>query len=97
MYIESHLEEIAIVGFIGRLASPEYFFHGTKKDTFSSKELKRFVEFMKETPVEVPYNTYWEFAVSMWNVNNSSEKIKGVLMPDYAQLNKHIEKKGKSL
>lgn len=75
-----------------------YFLHGNIQDTLSQKECKAFNRFMHEEMHSRTFNgTMYEFAVDMWNKNNSHVNIDvkydtndKPIIPDYTtiELNK---------
>lgn len=76
-----------------QLKTNTYFLHNGYTDTFNISQKKAFAQFMKSKPQNKRYATYYEFAVDMWNANNSVENVefkyddKGdVIIPDYTQL-----------
>ena len=68
-----------------KIETAEYFHHTGKEDVLNSKQRKRFVDFLNSlTPLE---NTYWEFLLLTWNINNSNRKVSiSQKMPDYTNL-----------
>jgi hypothetical protein len=75
-----------------RLDKPEYFLHGHYRDKLNSSQKKALNEFMRDTPKTNKYDTNYELAVDMWNLNNSSTSIApeqdngNIVIPDYTKL-----------
>ena len=71
-----------------KLESAEYFPHGGKHtDKFNSKQRKDFNTFMSSKPGNNRYKTYYEYACSMWNDNNSKYVIdESNAQPNYTNL-----------
>lgn len=69
-----------------KIENATYFHHTGKEDVLNSKQRKRLVDFLNSmTPLE---NTYWEFLLLTWNINNSNRKVNiNQKMPDYTNLN----------
>lgn len=80
------------------LGNNRYFLHGGIKDILNKKQCKSFNNFMHEEIHTRTYNgTMYEFAVDMWNKNNSNVNIDikydmedKPIIPDYTtiELNK---------
>lgn len=76
-----------------RLDKPEYFLHGHYTDKMNHKQRKVFADFMRAKPIKAHFNTNYEFAVEMWNTNNSSTDVTeqydangNIIIPDYENL-----------
>ena len=70
-----------------RYDCPEYFHHSGKEDTLNSREKKSLDAFFKEPSRNKRFSTNWEYALSMWNDNNSSMNIpEDLKQPDYTRL-----------
>ena len=72
------------------LNTNRYFLHGGYDGTFSSKERKAFAEFMEAPCKNKRYDTNFEYAVDMWNDNNSTATVQiirnkdgKVIIPNY--------------
>lgn len=64
--------------------------HGGYDGTFSSKERKAFAEFMEAPCKNKRYDTNYEYAIDMWNDNNSTATVQivrnkdgKVIIPNY--------------
>ena len=76
-----------------RLDSPNYFSHGHHNDKLNSKQKKLLNDFLHTAPSNGRFSTNYEYAVILWNDNNSKENItikrdsKGnIIIPDYTKL-----------
>ena len=71
-----------------RLDKIGYFCHTGKEDILTPKQKKYLVAFLKEKSKNKRYKTNWEYALSMWNDNNTDkpqvDETSEVL--DYTQL-----------
>lgn len=72
------------------LKRSRYFLHGKYKDVMSGYMAKQFADFMKSQSHNSKYQNNYEYAVDMWNDNNSIEKVipqydsnGRIIMPDY--------------
>lgn len=77
-----------------QLKTNSYFLHGSYTDTLNSKQRKAFAEFMISPSRNKKYATNYEYAVDMWNDNNSNvileleKDVKGnVIIPNYQVIN----------
>ena len=76
-----------------QLETNRYFSHGKHLDTFNNKQCREFNDFMKQ-PCRFPkYRNNYEFAVEMWNANNSDSYVQirenelgEIIMPDYSTI-----------
>ena len=76
-----------------KLETNEYFVHGKHLDTFNSKQCKLFDNFMKQPCRSPKYRNNYEFAVEMWNANNSNsyvqiieDELGNIIQPDYSTI-----------
>lgn len=76
-----------------RLENNQYFSHGTHTDTLNSKQRKLFNSFMNEPHRNVHYRNNYEYAVNLWNDNNSSSYVQikedengNIIVPDYDEI-----------
>ena len=74
-----------------RLETNRYFSHGKHLDTFNAKQCTEFNDFMKQPCRSLKYRNNYEFAVEMWNANNSDSYVQirenelgEIIMPDYS-------------
>ena len=51
----------------------EYFHHTGKEDVLTPNQKKYLVDFLKEECKNKRYRTNWEYALSMWNDNNTDK------------------------
>lgn len=58
-----------------QLEKNAYFLHGKYKDKMNTSQRKSFAEFMESPSKTKRYNTNYEFAIDMWNANNSNVNI----------------------
>lgn len=65
-----------------------------KVNTFDDKQCKEFDEFMKQPHRNIHFRNNYEYAVNLWNDNNSSSYVQiveddngDIIMPDYKRLN----------
>ena len=79
-----------------RLDMNQYFKHGRHRDEFNSNGCKAFDKFMRSQCRDERFQNYYEFAVSMWNANNSHIYIDikkdgdgKVIVPDYTKISKN--------
>lgn len=73
-----------------QLETNRYFTHGRHVDELNSKGCKMFNDFMNQPCRSPKYSNNYEFAVEMWNTNNSSSYVQvkededgNVIVPDY--------------
>lgn len=75
-----------------RLDKADYFLHGHYTDKLNSSQKKALMSFMQDSPKSPRYNTNYDLAVDMWNLNNSNVTITPqqnngtTLIPDYTGL-----------
>ena len=76
-----------------QLKTNKYFLHGPYTDRLNSKQRKAFAEFMTSPSRNKRYSTHYEYAVDMWNDNNSSiilelnKDINGnIIIPNYQNI-----------
>lgn len=78
-----------------RLDINKYFLHGEWRDVFNTKQCKLFNNFMRSYKDTSLGNniTIYEYAVAMWNDNNSKRKLlitkdkdNNIIIPDYSQI-----------
>ena len=76
-----------------RLDKIGYFLHTGKEDILTPKQKKYLVAFLKEECKNKRYKTNWEYALSMWNDNNTDktqvDETSEVL--DYTKLNEQMD------
>ena len=76
-----------------RLDKIGYFLHTGKEDILTPKQKKYLVAFLKEECKNNRYKTNWEYALSMWNDNNTDktqvDETSEVL--DYTKLNEQMD------
>lgn len=73
-----------------RLEVNRYFKHGSHQDEFNSRQCKLFNDFMHQPCRSPKYRNNYEFAVEMWNANNSNSHVQitedengDIIMPNY--------------
>lgn len=73
-----------------RLEANRYFKHGSHQDEFNSSQCKLFNDFMHQPCRSPKYRNNYEFAVEMWNANNSNSYVQitedengDIIMPNY--------------
>jgi len=72
-----------------RLDCVEYFLHEGKSDMLTSADVKLMYKFMSSqyTGSKIIHGTNWEYAVSVWNANNSAQNVdEDMEMPNYLEL-----------
>lgn len=76
-----------------QLNTNRYFLHGHYKDTLNSQQRKDFAKFMESPSRNPKYRNNYEYAVDMWNDNNSSTSVTvatlengDIIIPDYRNL-----------
>lgn len=76
-----------------RLDTNSYFKHGKHRDIMNRKFEKEFYELMKQPHRNPRYQNVYEYAVSLWNDNNSDSYIQikqdengNVIVPDYSNM-----------
>ena len=76
-----------------QLKTNDYFLHGKYKDKMNSSLKKDFAEFMESPSRNPKYENNYEYAVDMWNDNNSTENVvieydeEGkIIIPDYRSM-----------
>ena len=77
-----------------RLEVNRYFKHGSHQDEFNSSQCKLFNDFMHQPCRSPKYRNNYEFAVEMWNANNSNSYVQitedengDIIMPNYDIIN----------
>lgn len=75
------------------LEDNKYFSHGSHQDTLDRTTRDRLYAFMLEPHRNVHYRNNYEYAVNLWNDNNSSSYVQikedengDVIVPDYRHL-----------
>ena len=58
-----------------QLEKNAYFLHCKYKDKMNTSQRESFAEFMESPSKNKRYNTNYEYAVDMWNANNSNVNI----------------------
>ncbi len=73
-----------------QLETNKYIPHGSRRDTLDSELCKAFNDFMNEPHRNVHYRNNYEYALNMWNDNNSNSYIQlredannDIIIPDY--------------
>lgn len=76
-----------------QLETNKYFLHGRHQDTFNNKLCKMFNDFMHEPHRNVHFRNNYEYAVNMWNDNNSNSYVQlheddngDIMIPDYSTI-----------
>lgn len=76
-----------------KLETNEYFLHGSFTDTMDDKLMTDFHDFMCSNPRNPYFNSNYEFAIAMWNMNNECVKMEAqldlegkVIVPDYGRM-----------
>ena len=76
-----------------RIDCAEYFKHGSKTDSFNSREKKALQDFMNSYPKKKLFTeggtrmNNWEYITMLWNDNNSDVEIdEDTIQPDYTLL-----------
>lgn len=76
-----------------QLEHNQYFTHGTHQDTFNSRMCKQFNDFMHQPCRSPKYRNNYEFAVEMWNANNSNSYVQiqednegNIIQPNYSTI-----------
>lgn len=76
-----------------RLETNRYFKHGRHQDELNTKQCKLFNEFMNQPCRSPKYRNNYEFAVEMWNTNNSNSYVMikedengDIIIPDYNEI-----------
>lgn len=76
-----------------RFDSPEYFKHGHHSDKLNGKQKKKLNDFLHSKPSNGMFDTNYEYAVILWNDNNSKQNVElkkdehgNVIIPDYTKL-----------
>lgn len=71
-----------------RFKSAEYFCHGKHDGVVSTVTAKQ-IDSLLRMKYKNTEMTYWQYAVNLWNDNNSDEEIpEDLVQPDYTKLNK---------
>lgn len=80
-----------------QLERNQYFTHGHHSDMFNSKQCQLFDDFMKQPCRSPKFRNNYEFAVEMWNANNSESYVQiredkdgNLLQPDYRMIIPYI-------
>lgn len=76
-----------------KLETNEYFIHGGHDDVLDRNDRNRLYAFMLEPHRNVHYRNNYEYAVNLWNDNNSSSYVQikedeegNIIVPDYRHL-----------
>lgn len=76
-----------------KIEVPEYFLHGSKQDTFNSKERKALQDFMTQPTKKKLFDedgnrmNNWQYTCMLWDSNNSDVEIDPeVMQPGYTLL-----------
>ncbi len=70
------------------LAENKYFSHGSHTDTLNARQRKWLAEFMEGKCQNPKWENNYEFAIDMWNANNSQMNIEyNGTIPDYRIIN----------
>lgn len=76
-----------------QLGTNRYFQHGEHQDTMNTKMRKAFNKLMREPHRNVHYRNVYEYAVNLWNDNNSNSYVQieeddegNVIVPDYTNI-----------
>ena len=76
-----------------RLDSPAYFKHGTHTDELNASQRKEFHRFMHQPAKNGLFRTNYEYAVMLWNDNNSEVSVTAktdnagnTIVPDYSEI-----------
>lgn len=76
-----------------KLEANEYFSHGKHQDILNSKLSKTLNDFMHQSCRSPKYSNNYEFAIEMWNMNNSETYIMpkydnngDIIIPDYSHI-----------
>lgn len=76
-----------------QLETNKYFQHGIHQDVLNSKGRKLLNDFMRQPCRNPKFKNNYEFAVDMWNANNSSTYVQiredsqgNIIMPDYTEI-----------
>ena len=76
-----------------RLDANQYILHGNSTDVLGDYTLSLLADFMQQPCRSPRYVNNYEFAVTMWNMNNEYQlelgydKIGNILIPDYTETN----------
>lgn len=80
-----------------KLAEPMYFPYGPHVDILNESQRKEFNEFMHRPHRTGKFASNYEYAVFLWNDNNSSHEIElkldangEVIIPDYSEIAKYV-------
>ena len=83
-----------------KLAEPMYFPYGPHVDILNESQRKMFNEFMHRPHRTGKFTSNYEYAVFLWNDNNSSHEIElkldangEVIIPDYSEIAGYKEKR----
>lgn len=76
-----------------RLENNQYFLHGSHTDKLNAKQRKMLDEFMNAPHRNIHYRNNYEYAVNLWNDNNSSSYVQirednegNVIVPNYTEI-----------
>lgn len=76
-----------------RLENNQYFSHGNHKDKLNSKQRRMLNDFMNAPHRNIHYRNNYEYAVNLWNDNNSSSYVQimedangNVIVPNYTEI-----------
>lgn len=73
-----------------QLGANKYFLHGNRRDILTDKQCKAFNIFMNAAHSNTHYRNNYEYALNMWNDNNTGSYIQlkedpngNIIIPDY--------------
>lgn len=82
-----------------QLGKAVYFPHGHHIDTLNASQRKAFDQFMRRAPANGLTKTNYEYAVALWNDNNSQQSVSvsrdeagDAIIPDYTSIAAYKEK-----
>jgi hypothetical protein len=92
-----HIRDYATMGKVFdccvKLEAPEYFDHGCHTDTLTTKQKHQLNDFMNAKPRNGHFDNNYEYAVTLWNDNNSNRDVEieryddgRIIVPDYSTL-----------
>ena len=92
VHIRRTMEKEKVSEVCVRLDSPGYFHHGQSTAVLNAPESEAFTAFMNAKPEIGKYDTNYELAVDMWNLNNADSAFSprlqngNAVIPDYTLL-----------
>ena len=99
VHIRRTMEKEKVSEVCVRLDIPGYFHHGQSTAVLNASESEAFDAFMNAKPEIGRYDTNYELAVDMWNLNNADSAFSprlqngNAVIPDYTLLKQKVQRR----